>query len=73
MKRERGIWRRRYWESQIKNDDDLEKHIAYIYFNPVKHGYVSRAADWPYSSIHREIANENLSEAWGYFDGGNEC
>ena len=24
--------------------------------NPVKHGYVERPEDWPYSSIHREIA-----------------
>lgn len=23
--------------------------------NPVKHGFVSRAADWPHSSIHRDI------------------
>jgi putative transposase len=30
-KRERGIWRRRYWEHQIRNDDDLEKHVFYIY------------------------------------------
>jgi hypothetical protein len=30
----------------------IEKAIFHI--NPVKHGYVKRAADWPYSSIHRE-------------------
>lgn len=69
MKRERGIWQRRYWEHQIRNDDDLEKHVAYIHFNPVKHGYVTRAADWPYSSIHREIARGNLSENWGHSEG----
>lgn len=65
LKRERGIWQRRYWEHQIRNDDDLEKHVAYIHFNPVKHGYVSRAADWPYSSIHREIERGNVNEDWG--------
>ncbi len=64
-KRERGIWQRRYWEHQIRDDDDLEKHVAYIHFNPVKHGYVERAADWPYSSIHRYIANGVVPEDWG--------
>ena len=68
MKRERGIWQRRYWEHQIRNDDDLAKHVAYIHFNPVKHGYVTQAVDWPYSSIHREIAKGNIAGSWGYFD-----
>jgi putative transposase len=27
-KRERGIWQRRYWEHQIRDDADLEKHVA---------------------------------------------
>jgi putative transposase len=67
MKRERGIWQRRYWEHQIRNDNDLEKHVAYVHFNPVKHGYVARAVDWSYSSIHREIARRNMTGSWGYF------
>ena len=25
----------------------------YVHFNPVKHGLVAEAADWPYSSFHR--------------------
>ncbi|RJF97002.1 transposase [Noviherbaspirillum cavernae] len=64
LKRERGIWQRRYWEHQIR-DDDLEKHVAYVHFNPVKHGYVTRASDWPYSSIHREIERGSLDADWG--------
>ena len=71
LKRERGIWQRRYWEHQIRSDDDLEKHVAYIHFNPVKHGYVARAADWPYSSIHREIECGNVNEHWGILNDGD--
>ncbi len=67
-KRERGIWQRRYWEHQIRDDDDLEKHVAYIHYNPVKHGYVQQARDWPYSSIHREIARGNIDEDWAYVE-----
>lgn len=70
LKRERGVWQRRYWEHQIRDEDDLGKHVAYIYHNPVKHGYVKRAVDWPYSSIHRAIAKGIIDAGWGY--GGDE-
>jgi putative transposase len=30
--------------------------IDYIQFNPVKHGYVTRVYDWPYS-FHRSVKN----------------
>ena len=41
-KREKGIWQRRYWEHAIRNDEDFERHVDYIHFNPVKHGHVTR-------------------------------
>ena len=55
-KGERGIWQRRYWEHVIRSEKDLRQHLDYIHFNPVKHGYVARVADWPYSSFHRHVA-----------------
>ena len=54
-KRERGIWQRRYWEHLIADEPDLWRHVHYVHINPVKHGYVQRAHEWPYSSIHRDI------------------
>jgi putative transposase len=54
-KREKGIWQRRYWEHAIRDDADLSRHVDYIHFNPVKHGLVSRACDWPHSSFHRYV------------------
>ena len=44
-KGERGIWQRRYWEHVIRDDADYARHVDYIHFNPVKHGYVRLAAD----------------------------
>ena len=44
------IRQRRYWERTIRDIDDLNRHIDYIHFNPVKHGLVERVIDWPYSS-----------------------
>jgi putative transposase len=43
------------WEHLIRDEGDFVRHVDYIHFNPVKHGQVTRAADWPYSSIHRYI------------------
>lgn len=64
-KGERGIWQRRYWEHLIRDERDYEKHVDYIHYNPVKHGHVQRAADWPHSSIHRYIAKGTLDAMWG--------
>jgi putative transposase len=63
-KGERGIWQRRYWEHQIRDVDDYARHVDYVHFNPVKHGHVASAADWPYSSIHRHIRDGLVSSAW---------
>jgi putative transposase len=64
-RRERGIWQRRYWEHAIRNDTDLERHVDYIHFNPVKHGHVSQVCDWPHSSFHRFVAKGVLPQDWG--------
>jgi putative transposase len=64
-KREKGIWQRRYWEHAIRDDADLERHVDYIHFNPVKHGYVTRVADWPHSSFHRFVERGLLVADWG--------
>jgi putative transposase len=54
-KGEVGLWQRRFWEHTIRDEADFAAHVAYCHFNPVKHGFVERAEDWPYSSVHREI------------------
>ena len=51
-KAERGIWQRRYWEHTVRDEGDFARHVDYIHFNPVKHGYVGRVLDWPYSTFH---------------------
>ena len=69
-KQERGIWQRRYWEHVIVDEEDLQYHLDYIHFNPVKHGHAARAADWPYSSLHRYIRSGELSADWACDPGG---
>jgi putative transposase len=64
-KREKGIWQRRYWEHLIRDEADLQRHIDYIHYNPVKHGLVTRVCDWPHSSFHRYVEREMLPKDWG--------
>ncbi|AXE65215.1 transposase [Hyphomonas sp. CACIAM 19H1] len=47
------IWQNRFWERAIRDDRDLENHINYVHFNPVKHGHVAEIPDWPYSTWRR--------------------
>jgi len=68
-KRERGIWQRRYWEHQIRDEVDLSRHVDYIHFNPVKHGWVERALDWQYSTLHGYIDRGWVSADWGGVSG----
>ncbi|ATG92056.1 REP-associated tyrosine transposase [Methylomonas koyamae] len=63
-KQERGIWQRRFWEHRIRNEDDFVKHVDYIHYNPVKHGYVRCVADWRYSSFHDFVKRGVLPENW---------
>jgi putative transposase len=63
-KGERGIWQRRFWEHLIRDEKDYERHVDYIHYNPVKHGYVTRPVDWPHSSIHRFIAQGIVGPDW---------
>ena len=64
VKREKGIWQRRFWEHQIRDELDLQRHVDYIHFNPVKHGHVMRVADWPYSSFHRYVERGIYPADW---------
>ena len=61
---ERGIWQRRYWEHLIRDETDLRHHINYIHWNPVKHGWVKRVKDWPYSSFHDYVKRGIYPADW---------
>jgi putative transposase len=62
---ERGLWQRRFWEHLVRDERDLEAHMNYIHYNPVKHGWVQRVADWPHSSFHRYVRLGWYPPDWG--------
>jgi putative transposase len=62
--REVGIWQRRFWEHAIRDEEDFAKHVNYIHFNPVKHGYVKCPHQWPYSSFSTWVDQDYLKLDW---------
>ena len=60
-----GIWQKRYWEHLIRDEEDYRRHVEYIHYNPVKHGYVQRPWDWAYSSFRRYVRSGHYLMDWG--------
>ena len=64
-KREKGLFQRRFYEHTISSQSELNNHINYIHYNPVKHGYVQSVKDWEYSSFHKFVENNFYDKKWG--------
>ncbi|MFH2089742.1 MAG: transposase [Pseudomonadota bacterium] len=59
------VWQYRFWDHIIRDQDDLNRHIDYIHYNPVKHGLVASPFDHPYSSIHEYRKRGYYRDDWG--------
>ena len=62
--RNRGVWAKRFYEHTIRNYRDYKRHLDYIHFNPVKHGHVQRACDWPWSTFHSFVRKGEYPADW---------
>ena len=60
-----GVWQARFWEHLVRDETDLERCCDYIHYNPVKHGYVERPCDWPWSSFGRHARAGQYAPDWG--------
>jgi putative transposase len=65
---ERAVWQPRFWEHTCSDVDDLKRCVDYVHYNPLKHGYVTRVRDWPWSSFHRYVKLGEYSLDWGTVD-----
>jgi hypothetical protein len=59
------LWQKRFYDHVIRDEDEFGCHLDYVHFNPVKHGYVSRAADYRWSSFHEWVKRGVYDEDWG--------
>ena len=53
MPRQIAALAKRYQRDALRIEVAKGERGLYVPFNPVKHGLVAEAADWPYSSFHR--------------------
>ncbi len=69
------FWQKRFWDHIIRDEHDLENHLHYIHFNPVKHGLIVDPRNWADSSylewekrgLYSEAMNweESKNSLWG--------
>ncbi len=64
-RREKMIWQRRFWEHLIRDEDNLNRCLDYIHYNPVKHGYVNRPCDWDNSTFKKHVKLGHYDMSWG--------
>jgi putative transposase len=60
------FWQRRFWDHIIRDETDLQCHLDYIHYNPVRHGLVSRPEDWAHSSFLAWKERGLYPDGWGW-------
>lgn len=43
-----SVWQRHHWDRQLRRGESYSEKWEYVCGNPVRHGLVRAAADWPY-------------------------
>ena len=59
------VWQRRFWDHIMRDQEDLNRHIDYIHYNPVKHGLESDPFRWQYSSLDQHYKDGYYGSDWG--------
>ena len=57
----RQVWHN-YWDAVVRSENDLWTRFNYLHHNPVKHSYVRRLEDWPFSSYRYYVRTKG--EVW---------
>jgi putative transposase len=64
-RKQQAVWQHRFWEHEIRDDEDFNRHADYIHYNPVKHGNAKKPGDWEYSSFNRYVQEGVYPTNWG--------
>lgn len=59
------VWQPRFWEHVLRDETDFRRHLDYIHYNPVKHGYVGSPMQWSYSSFAKYVQRGWYARDWG--------
>ena len=61
-----NVWQRRFWDHVIRDEEDFERHLNYVHYNPVHHSYVDKPESWRHSSYMRWQNRGVYPEHWGW-------
>ncbi len=62
------VWQPRFWDHIIRDQEDLNRHIDYIHYNPVKHGLTADPFKWRLSSLDQYYGDGYYSRDWRVTD-----
>jgi putative transposase len=46
------FWQTGYRDRMVRDDEELENQMEYVWQNPAKAGFVNAPEDWPFTDIH---------------------
>jgi putative transposase len=49
------VWQRHHWDRQLRSGESYDDKWEYVRNNPVRHGYIADANDWPYQGELNEL------------------
>jgi putative transposase len=52
------FWQRRYYDRNVRTNEEFINDLKYIHRNPVKRGLVDKREDWPWSSYRSYALHE---------------
>ncbi|MBC8870619.1 MAG: transposase [Planctomycetes bacterium] len=58
LRRTGGFWQRESYDHCVRDEEELERIVAYIHANPVRAGLVERATDFRFSSAREHALRE---------------
>ncbi len=61
-------WHNRYWDHIIRDETDMNRHLDYIHYNPVKHGLAKSSRSYAHSSFAEHVGNGLYDFEWGTID-----
>jgi len=59
------VWQNRFWDHVIRDESDLQRHLDYIHYNPVKHGLTDNPSSYEHSSLSKYVEDGFYSDDWG--------
>lgn len=46
------FWQEAYHDRMVRDEEEFENQVNYVWENPMRAGFVKRAEDWPYTGIY---------------------